>query len=76
MFPELEGYTSAVPSKRDLMSFVKAVQLELVDAASESDVCLIRFVFREIEQAVKEFFPSSQMKFPAQLIIATGTKPN
>lgn len=29
----------------------------------------------EIEQAVKEFFPSDQMKFPAQLIIATGNKP-
>ena len=30
----------------------------------------------EIEQAVKEFFPSNQMKFPAQLIIATGNKPS
>ena len=29
----------------------------------------------EIEQAVKEFFPANQMKFPAQLIIATGKKP-
>ena len=29
----------------------------------------------EIEQAVKEFFPSDQMKFPAQLIIVTGNKP-
>jgi|SRR5215213_4075899 len=28
----------------------------------------------EIEQAVKEFFPANQMKVPAQLIIATGTK--
>jgi len=28
----------------------------------------------EVEQAVKEFFPSNQMRFPAQLIIATGTK--
>src|SRR5215218_7083236 len=28
----------------------------------------------EIEHAVKEFFPANQMKFPAQLIIATGTK--
>jgi len=32
-------------------------------------------VASEIEQAVKEFFPSNRMKFPAQLIIATGTKP-
>jgi len=29
----------------------------------------------EIEQAVKEFFPAGQMKFPAQFIIATGNKP-
>ena len=29
----------------------------------------------EIEQAVQEFFPANQMKFPAQLIIATGNKP-
>jgi hypothetical protein len=28
----------------------------------------------EIEHAVKEFFPANQMKFPAQLIIATGNK--
>ncbi len=29
----------------------------------------------EIEEAVKEFFPDDQMKFPAQLIIVTGNKP-
>ena len=29
----------------------------------------------EVEQAVQEFFPNDQMKFPAQLIIATGNKP-
>ncbi|HKG46162.1 MAG TPA: class I SAM-dependent methyltransferase [Pyrinomonadaceae bacterium] len=29
----------------------------------------------EVEQAAKEFFPGNQMKFPAQLIIATGNKP-
>jgi len=29
----------------------------------------------EIEQAVQEFFPANQMKFPAQFIIATGNKP-
>ena len=28
----------------------------------------------EIEQAVKEFFPAGQMKFPAQFIVATGNK--
>ena len=29
----------------------------------------------EIQQAVQEFFPSNQMKFPAQMLIATGKKP-
>ena len=30
----------------------------------------------EVEREVEEFFPSNQMKFPAQLIIATGKKPS
>jgi SAM-dependent methyltransferase len=30
----------------------------------------------EVEQAAKEFFPANQMKFPAQLLIATGNKPS
>lgn len=29
----------------------------------------------EVEQAVKEFFPANQMKFPTQMLIATGNKP-
>ena len=29
----------------------------------------------EVKQAVKEFFPGNQMKFPAQMIIVTGKKP-
>jgi SAM-dependent methyltransferase len=33
-------------------------------------------ITREIEQAVKEFFPANQMKFPAQMLIASGKKPN
>ena len=28
----------------------------------------------EIEQSVREFFPHNQMKFPAQMILVTGTK--
>jgi len=28
----------------------------------------------EVEQAVKEYFPANQMKFPTQMIIATGKK--
>ena len=33
-----------------------------------------REVQREIQEAVAEFFPNDQMKFPAQMIIVTGTK--
>lgn len=29
----------------------------------------------EIEAALQEFFPSNQMKFPAQMIVASGSKP-
>lgn len=29
----------------------------------------------EVEQAVQEFFPSNQMRFPAQMIVVTGNKP-
>ena len=32
-------------------------------------------IAREIERAVAEFFPHNQMKFPAQMIIASGKKP-
>jgi len=32
-------------------------------------------IANEIEQAVKDFFPDNQMRFPAQMIIATGMKP-
>lgn len=30
----------------------------------------------EVERAVEEFFPDNQMKFPAQMIIVAGKKPN
>lgn len=30
----------------------------------------------EVEQAVTEFFPANQMKFPGQFVIATGKKPS
>ena len=30
----------------------------------------------EVEQAAKQFFPDNQMKFPTQMLIATGRKPN
>ena len=33
-------------------------------------------ITREMEEAVREFFPANQMKFPAQMIIVTGKKIN
>jgi SAM-dependent methyltransferase len=33
-------------------------------------------VSREVEQAVREFFPDNQMKFPAQMIVVSGKIPN
>jgi hypothetical protein len=53
MFPELDGYTAAVPSKRDLQAFIKALQLELVIAATESDTGLISCICREFLKAVQ-----------------------
>ena len=32
-------------------------------------------IAREVEQAVKEFFPANQMRFPTQMILVTGQKP-
>ena len=32
-------------------------------------------ITHEIEQAVQEFFPANQMRFPTQMLIATGKKP-
>ena len=32
-------------------------------------------VASEVEQAVQQFFPQNQMKFPAQMIVASGRKP-
>ena len=44
-------------------------KLEKLSADEQAEIAV------EVEQAVQEFFPSNQMKFPAQLIIATGKKP-
>jgi hypothetical protein len=45
-------------------------KLEKLSADEQAQIAV------EVEQAVQEFFPSNQMKFPAQLIIATGKKPS
>jgi ubiquinone/menaquinone biosynthesis C-methylase UbiE len=44
-------------------------KLEKLSADEQAQIAV------EIERAVQEFFPANQMKFPAQLIIATGNKP-
>ena len=33
-------------------------------------------ITHEIVRAVQEFFPANQMKFPTQMLIATGKKQN
>jgi ubiquinone/menaquinone biosynthesis C-methylase UbiE len=30
----------------------------------------------DVQEAAREFFPNNQMKFPARMIVVTGTKPN
>lgn len=45
------------------------VKLEQLSADEQAQIAV------EIEQAAQEFFPANRMKFPAQLIIATGNKP-
>ena len=52
MFPEVEGFTSAVPSKRDISSFTAAIRLELVHVFLESDLGLLRLLSREVLRAV------------------------
>lgn len=53
MFPELEGYTAAVPSKRDLLALTKAIQAEFATALIESDVGLVQLVSREFLKTIK-----------------------
>lgn len=44
-------------------------KLERLSAAEQAEIA------SEVELAAEEFFPEGQMKFPAQMIIATGRKP-
>jgi hypothetical protein len=53
MFPEVEGYTAAVPSKRDLLTLVKAIQDEVVTVVLEGDRSLVKLVGREALKAVQ-----------------------
>lgn len=47
MFPEMEGYTAAVPSKRDILTLIKAMQSELVIAIVEGEKGLLKSVLKE-----------------------------
>jgi hypothetical protein len=47
MFPELDGYTAAIPSKRDLQTFIKAIQNEFITVIVESDEKIIFSICKE-----------------------------
>ena len=53
MFPEVEGYTAAIPSKRDLQALTKALQAELVTAVIESDIGLVAASCKEFTKATQ-----------------------
>ena len=56
-------------SMRSQMSDTLREKLNKLSADEQAQIAI------EVEQAVQEFFPNDQMKFPAHLIIATGNKP-
>ena len=56
-------------SMRSQTSDTLRVKLNQLSGAEQSQVA------DEVEQAVGEFFPQNQMKFPAQMIVASGRKP-
>jgi hypothetical protein len=47
MFPELDGYVAAIPSKRDLQTFIKAIQNEFITVIVESDEKIIYSICKE-----------------------------
>ena len=53
MFPEVEGYTAAVPSKRDLQALLKTVQEEVVHVVLEGDRSLVKIIAKEALKAVQ-----------------------
>jgi ubiquinone/menaquinone biosynthesis C-methylase UbiE len=55
---------------RSKMSDTLREKLNRLSADEQAQIAI------EVEQAVQEFFPDNQMKFPAHLIIATGNKPS
>ena len=55
MFPEVEGYTAAIPSKRDLLTFIKAIYAEVSAALLDGDGPLVQLVVRECLKSVDLF---------------------
>eukprot|EP01041_Mallomonas_annulata_P014721 gene14721-31295_t len=53
MFPEVEGFMAAVPSKRDLQLLLGVVQTELLIVVVESENSLLKAVCREVLKAVQ-----------------------
>ena len=53
MFPELDGYTAAVPSKRDVQELLKAVGVELIAAVSDGGLSLLEIVCAECVKAMQ-----------------------
>lgn len=54
MFPDLDGYVAAIPSKRDLLTLIRAIQQEYVTVATEStDLSFIGLVNREFLKTVR-----------------------
>jgi hypothetical protein len=56
-------------SMRSQISDTLREKLAKLSAAEQSQIT------GEVEQAVSEFFPANQMRFPAQMIIVAGKKP-
>jgi hypothetical protein len=52
MFPELEGYTAAVPSKRDVAELMKALSGELATAAADGGMTLLPVACHECVKAI------------------------
>lgn len=44
MFPEMEGYMAAIPSRRDLLTLVKAIQEEVIAVLTDGYDSVLRFV--------------------------------
>lgn len=53
MFPELEGFVSAVPSKRDLSALLAVIKSELAVVVMEGEETLLRVLAREVCKAVR-----------------------